>query len=177
MVYNNNKLYKTLHYWSRDILNFDSLKNFWSSVKWSNFIVWLPLEILGYMYIEIVCFPGSDAINFEINLIEPFLSMSKKSRQKLKYLENIKKIFRWNKKQLVMTRFVAEKELFYYAISYSLEYNSWDLNVVAFIFCMVLLTIASNVDTMFQLSRYLPTLWKVTLFLQLDDSWTVPEAH
>ena len=43
------------------------------------------------MCIEIVCFPGSDVINFEINfifLIKPFFCMTKKSRQKHKYLEN-----------------------------------------------------------------------------------------
>ena len=32
------------------------------------------------------------------------------------------------------------------------EYNSWDLNVLAFIFCMVFLIIVSKVDSKFQLS-------------------------
>ena len=43
------------------------------------------------MCIAIVCFPGCDAINYEtklIFLITPFFYMTKKSRQKFKYLEN-----------------------------------------------------------------------------------------
>ena len=43
----------------------------------------------------IVCFPGCDVINFEINfifLIKPFSYITNKSRQKFKYLQN-KKIF------------------------------------------------------------------------------------
>ena len=45
------------------------------------------------MCIAIVCFPGCDIIGFEINLIfliKPFLYMTKKSRQKFKYLEKEK---------------------------------------------------------------------------------------
>ena len=43
--------------------------------------------------IAIVCFPVCDAISFEINLIfliKPFFYMTKKSRQKFKYLQNEK---------------------------------------------------------------------------------------
>ena len=63
--------------------------------SWSNFIVWLPLllEILGIMFITIVCFPGCDVIDFDINLIfqiEPFFYKTKTSRQKFKYLKNEK---------------------------------------------------------------------------------------
>ena len=55
----------------------------------------MPLirEILSDMCILILCEPGYDAINLEINLIfliKPFFYMSKKSRQKIKYLENEK---------------------------------------------------------------------------------------
>ena len=41
------------------------------SITWPNLIAWLPLlhEILDNMYIVIVCWPGCDIINFEINLI------------------------------------------------------------------------------------------------------------
>ena len=41
------------------------------SINLHNFIVLLHLlfEILGNMYIAIVCFSGCDVINFEINLI------------------------------------------------------------------------------------------------------------
>ena len=77
LPYNKNKLYKTLDYWSRDILNFNfsekslglvSLANFMydvsrkmfpklHSINWPNFIVWLPLlvEVLGNNCIRIVC--------------------------------------------------------------------------------------------------------------------------
>ena len=76
LAYNKNKLYKTLEYWSRDMLNFNfsekglalvspphfaydfSRKMFLmlQSINWLNFIVWLPLllEILGNMCIKIV---------------------------------------------------------------------------------------------------------------------------
>ena len=75
--YSRNKLFKTLHYWCRDMLNFDFLdkglgivspahfvydfssKMFFMlySIKWTNFIAWLSLllEILGNMCIVIVC--------------------------------------------------------------------------------------------------------------------------
>ena len=77
LAYNKNKLYKTLDYWSRDILNFNfvekglglvSLSHFaydfsrkmflmLHSINWPNFIVWLPLrlEILGNKCITIAC--------------------------------------------------------------------------------------------------------------------------
>ena len=101
-----NKLYKTLDYWSRDMLNF----NFWEkglgkvsppyftfdfarkmflmlySINWPNLIVWFPLlfEILGNIGTAIVCLPVCDVINFEIILIfliKQFFYMNKKSRQ------------------------------------------------------------------------------------------------
>ena len=53
----------------------------------------LLFEILVNMCIAIACEPGSDAINFEINLIfliKPFYDMTKNSRQKFKYLEHEK---------------------------------------------------------------------------------------
>ena len=62
---------------------------------WSNFIVWLPLvlDILGNMCIAIVCFPGCDLINFEINLIfliKQFFYRTKMLRLKFKDIENEK---------------------------------------------------------------------------------------
>ena len=65
------------------------------SISWSNFIVCLPLllEILGNIYILIICFLGCDVMNFEINpifLIKLLFYMTKKSRQQPKYLENEK---------------------------------------------------------------------------------------
>ena len=108
---------KLQDYWSRDIINFDFLEKglgivsppyfvydfstkvflMLYSINWPNFIIWLPLllEILGNMCIEIVCLAVCDLINFEINLIfliKSFLEMTKKLRQKLKYLENEKSI-------------------------------------------------------------------------------------
>ena len=122
LAYNRNKLFKSLYYWSRDMLNFDILDEalgiispahflydfstkmlcpinvmflMLCSINWPNFIVWFPLflEILGNMCIAIVCWPGCDVINFNINLIfliKLFLYMTKMSRQKLKHLENEK---------------------------------------------------------------------------------------
>ena len=59
--------------------------------NWPNFIVWLPLllEILENACITFICQPGCDGINFEVNLIL-LIEPSKKSRQKVKYLENEK---------------------------------------------------------------------------------------
>ena len=104
-----------MDYWSTDMLNFNfsekglgliSPPHFvydfsrkmllkLHPINWTNFIVWLPLllQILGNMCIIIVCYPGCDAIKFEINLIfliKPFYYMTKKSRQKPKYLEKAK---------------------------------------------------------------------------------------
>ena len=64
-------------------------------MNWPNFIIWLSLrlEIQGNMFIAIVFFPGCDIINFEINLIfliKPFFYMTRKGRQKFKYLGNEK---------------------------------------------------------------------------------------
>ena len=77
LAYNRNKLFKTLHYWSRDMLNFCILDEglginspahfvydfstkmilMLYSVNWPSFIVWLHLvlEILGNICIAIVC--------------------------------------------------------------------------------------------------------------------------
>ena len=77
LAYSRNKLFKTLHYWSRDMLNFNfldkglgivspahfvyhfSTKMFLMlySINWPNFIAWLLLllEILDNMYITILC--------------------------------------------------------------------------------------------------------------------------
>ena len=108
----------TSDYWCRDKLNFDFLEKGLEVVSsthfvydfstkmflmlyfinWPKFIAWLPLLL------EILDNIGCDVINFEINLIfliKLLLYINKKSRQKLKYLENeksfegeIKSIFR-----------------------------------------------------------------------------------
>ena len=124
-VFNKCNLYVTLDYWSGDMSNFNFLEkgleivsslNFGydlsrkmslilCSISWPNFINWLSLlrEIFGNMCIEIVCFPGCDVINFEINLImEVILSFESghfctwwksKDRQKFKYLDNKFQLF------------------------------------------------------------------------------------
>ena len=77
LAYDRKKLLKTLHYWSRDMLNFDILDNglgivssahfvydfspkmflMLYSINWPNGIAWLPLllEILSNMCIAIDC--------------------------------------------------------------------------------------------------------------------------
>ena len=65
------------------------------SINRPNLIACLPLllEILGNMCIAIVCKLGCYVKNFKITLIfliRAFLYMIKKSRQKVKYLENKK---------------------------------------------------------------------------------------
>ena len=100
------KLYKTLDYWFRDMLNFDFLerdlgifsllsfvydflrKMFSCYINWPNIILWLPLlrEIFGNMCIAIVCFPGCDVINLEIKLIfliKPFSLHDQKVKTKI----------------------------------------------------------------------------------------------
>ena len=53
----------------------------------------ISILFLRNMCIAIACFIGCDVINFEIKLIfliQPFLHVTKKPRQKFKYLENEK---------------------------------------------------------------------------------------
>ena len=69
---------------------------------WPYFIVWSPLflKIFDNIYITIAREPGCDFIKFEIKLIfliKLFCCMTKKSRQKLKYLE--KKNSCWGEKK------------------------------------------------------------------------------
>ena len=83
------------------------------SINWLNFIVWFPLllEILGSMCVTILCWPGCDVIKFEINLIffiKPFYYLTKKSRQKLKYLENEKSF--WSEKKNHFSSFLKSFE-------------------------------------------------------------------
>ena len=107
LAYNRNKLFKILHYRSRDMLNFVFLDkglgiispahfvhDFSTKmfpmlyfINWPNFIVWLPLlrEILGGMCTATVCSPGCDVINFKINmifLIKPFFIYDQKGQDK-----------------------------------------------------------------------------------------------
>ena len=63
------------------------------SIKWPNFIVRFPLllEILGNICIVIICYQVCDVIYFEIDhsfLITRFSYMTKRSGQKIKYLNN-----------------------------------------------------------------------------------------
>ena len=63
------------------------------SINWPNFVFWLSLllTILSNMCITIVLQSGCSVMKFENNLIfliKSFCYMTKRSRQKLKYLKN-----------------------------------------------------------------------------------------
>ena len=105
LAYNRNKLFKTWHYWPRDMLNFDILDEGLGIVSAAHFVynlskkcsssnvlltaqISLPLllEIFCNMCIAIVCWPGYDVINFKttlIFLIKPFLYMTKSQDENL----------------------------------------------------------------------------------------------
>ena len=77
-------------------------KNFFSCYVLLTEILPLLLQILGNMCIEIVCFPGCDAINFEINLnflIKSFFYMTKKLRQIFKNVSRAKRAFNFHQYQ------------------------------------------------------------------------------
>ena len=115
-AYNKNKQYKTLDFWFRDMVNFNFSKKSLGLVSpphfvygfsrkifpklypinWPNVYVWLPLilQIMVIMCITIVFHSGCDAIKLEINLIFLIKPLTKKSKQKLKYLENEKTFWR-----------------------------------------------------------------------------------
>ena len=87
LTYNKNKQCKTLdiellhalNYWSKDMLNFDFYKKGFSS-----------------SFCVLIFEKNFDVINFESNfifLIKAVFSMTKNSRQKLKYLENKKSFY------------------------------------------------------------------------------------
>ena len=73
------------------------------SMNWPNFIVWLPLlhEILDYMCITIIYWPGYDVMKFEINLTfltMPFYYMTKKKvKTKTEISWERKELLGWNK--------------------------------------------------------------------------------
>ena len=115
VAYKENKLFTTSDYCSKYMLNFDFVEkgvgivstphlvcdfsrkmfHLLYSINRPSFIVWLPLllEILVNMLIEIVCFPGCDAINIKINpifLIKLFFYLTENPRQKFKFLQNEK---------------------------------------------------------------------------------------
>ena len=102
LAYNKNKLYKTSNYRYRDMLNFDFLEKGLVIVSPQHFVYDFTRKIfvvLNSINCAIVCKKGCDIINFEINLvflIKPFFYITKKSRQKFKYVEN-ERAFRRNK--------------------------------------------------------------------------------
>ena len=62
-------------------------------IIWPNFIAWLPLplEIFGNIFILVICCPVCEVINFVINfsfVIKPLFCITKKSKQKCKYLKS-----------------------------------------------------------------------------------------
>ena len=124
---------KLLSYcWSRDKPNFDVLeKGLWINfpphfvneflgktflilyyINCPNLIVWLPLlfDIWGNICNVIACFPGCNAIDFEINfsfLIKPFFYTTNKSKWKFKYPKN-KKSFKNEIKGFEMRKIVSD---------------------------------------------------------------------
>ena len=75
------------------------------SINWPNFIAWLSLflETLGNMCIAIVCYPGCDVMDFEINLIfliKPFFLQDPKVMAKTEISWERKELLRSNKKHL-----------------------------------------------------------------------------
>ena len=73
------------------------------STTWLNVMVWLSLlcEILGNVCIVIVCWPGCDVLNFEINLIcliKPFFLHDQKLKTKMSVSWEWKDLLRSNKK-------------------------------------------------------------------------------
>ena len=111
LSYNNYKLYKTLDYWSRDIIIFDfllkvlgivSLPHFEYYFSTKMFLILLTDEFLlsDYLYflrywsicvLQLFIKQVATSLKFEINLIcliKLFFYETKKSRQKFKYCEN-----------------------------------------------------------------------------------------
>ena len=96
------------------------LHNFWSkiflliySINWSSFIVWLFLicEILGNMFIAIVCLPGCDIINFETNLtslVKPWFLHDQKVM--IKTWER-RELLRWNKINFIIFKGLWKKQI------------------------------------------------------------------
>ena len=121
-------------------------------ISWPNFIVWLSLllEILINMFIEIICL-FCDVISFEINHnfpIKPFFYITKKLRQKCKYLKNEKKFYHeiksifhhfyrvfnfqklcqtreWTFKNIYLPELQLEKENNFRSIIFRLFYYNW----------------------------------------------------
>ena len=93
------------------------------SINWPNFIAGLLYFLrLNIMSIAIICFSGCSFIKFEINLIsltKPFFYLTKKSRQKFKYLENesfkgeIKSIFYQFKRVFICPKLSLTWECFF----------------------------------------------------------------
>ena len=95
LPYHKSKLYKTLDYWSRDMLNCKCLR--------------LVLHYILCMIFQEKCFSCCILLTDQISLsdliflIKPFWYMTKKSRQKLKYLENGKSF--WGEIKSIFHRF------------------------------------------------------------------------
>ena len=112
-----------LHYWSRDMLNFNFLDNglgiispasfvydfstkmflMFYPINWPNFIAWfsLLLEILSNICVVVACYPGCDVMDFETNfifLIEPFFLHDQKVMTKTLICWERKELLRWNTK-------------------------------------------------------------------------------
>ena len=96
LQFNKNKLYKSLNYWSRYMLNFNFEEKDLGLVSSPHFVYDFSTKMFLKLYSlsNYIQFSLSDFIYFSIYcyncLIEPFYFMTKKTRQKFKYLENQK---------------------------------------------------------------------------------------
>ena len=95
LVYNRNKLFKTLHYWPRNMLNFEFLDRVLGMVSPVHFVY----DFSRKMFLMLYSINWSDFMVFlrywAIFLIKPFLYMHKNSRQ-ISWEWN--ELLRWNKK-------------------------------------------------------------------------------
>ena len=121
LAYNKKKLYKTLGYWSSDMLTFLFLEKdlgilspahfvyvfsrkmflILCSINLPNLNVWLSLllQILVKMCIAIVYYPGYDVINFQTNISNQAVFLHyQKLKTKIYISCKRKEILRWNKK-------------------------------------------------------------------------------
>ena len=96
--YNKNKLYRTLDYWSRDMLNFNFPEKGLGLVILPHFVydfskkVFLMLYSINWpkFFVCFSYFSRHQLVLLLFFLINSFCYMTKKSRQKFRYLENKK---------------------------------------------------------------------------------------
>ena len=148
------------------------------SFNWLDFIVWLPLlcKILGNMCIEIVCKPGCDVMNFEVNLIfliKPLFEHDQKVVTKTLKSWERKELLRWNKKRFssfskqAKTQFFGRWETrvrpymrkFSFRFSFYCHISSF-FTISIFAPCVILVLIGWSNFVPFPLKNFRPIKWK-----------------